>query len=276
MTLRIGCVPYLNARPLVDYFDGPESPQGCELITAPPSQLALMLRAGFLDVANVSTFEALRLPGLRIVPGISVSADGPVKSVRLFHRRPLPDLETVALDSSSLTSAALIRLLLSDMYGCNPAYRSAEPDLPRMLAAHDAALLIGDLQLFHNLSGVGVFDLGAGWKQMTGLPFVYALWLAREEAATSGLTTLLQASRDWGCTHLDAIADRWSCRLGLPPEQVHDYFDHVMHYGLGPERAAAILEYQQRLHRAGLIARCDPLKFAPEAASVPGVAATAR
>src|SRR5579859_4688343 len=102
MRLRIGSVPYLNAKPLVDWFHSPDCDADVEIIYQTPSKLARMVRSGEIDLCNCSIFESLREPGLAIIPGISISSDGPVKSVRLFCSKPIYELQTVALDTSSL------------------------------------------------------------------------------------------------------------------------------------------------------------------------------
>src|SRR5579862_4683940 len=115
-TLRIGCVPYLNAKPLIDWFHSDECDADAEVVYAVPSELAIQLESGLLDVALVSTFEMFRSPDLVLLPGISISADGPVRSVRLFSTRPISIIRSVALDTSSLTSTALTRIILSEAY----------------------------------------------------------------------------------------------------------------------------------------------------------------
>src|SRR5207244_9105718 len=121
------------------------------------------LSDGSLDVSLVSTFELFRNPRLVVVPGISVSADGPAKSVRLFSKVPFDRIESVALDTSSLTSTALIRILLSERYNLNPAYIAHPPNVEAMLRECDAALLIGDLKLFDSPAR-HVMDLGEELK----------------------------------------------------------------------------------------------------------------
>src|ERR1043165_8908308 len=133
--IRIGCVPYLNAKPLIAWFHTKDCDADVELIYEVPSSLADGLRERRLDVALLSTFEIFRNPDLRIVPGISISANGPVKSVRLFSNVPFDSIRTVALDTSSLTSCALIRILLQERYGIDPAYHSRAPDLDAMLTS---------------------------------------------------------------------------------------------------------------------------------------------
>src|SRR5688572_13368045 len=196
MTLRIGCVPYLNAKPLIDWFHEPECDADAVVEYEVPSRLAVRLREGSLDVGLLSTFELFENPGLTLLPGISISADGPVKSVRLFSKVPFERIESVALDTSSLTSTALIRILLSELYGAYPEYESHAPDLEAMLQRHDAALIIGDLRLFETPAEY-VMDLGEAWKRLTGMPFVYAAWLARPEAVES-TRPVLEKARSWG------------------------------------------------------------------------------
>ena len=215
--MRIGSVPYLNAKPQVDWFHSPECDADAQLNYAVPSRLAQMLRADELDVANVSIFEGLQNPGLVIVPGISISAYGAVKSVRLFSRVPLNEIRTVALDTSSLTSNALLQILLKESFGVTPHYVHHAPDLDAMLAQCDAGLIIGDLKLFDLMPGTTVYDLGQGWRDLTGLPFVYACWLAREDRANPNMTHVLSAAKTWGLARLEELAAKWADTLEFAP-----------------------------------------------------------
>ena len=139
---RVGSVPYLNARPLVAFLEKLSVAARIELSYAVPSLLAEQLESGILDAANVSIFELFRQPNLFLLPGMSISAYGPVESVRLFYKPPLASVQKIALDSSSLTSVALLKILLKNL-GISPQYISHSPDLPSMLQNADAALLIG-------------------------------------------------------------------------------------------------------------------------------------
>ena len=251
MTLRIGCVPYLNAKPLIDWFHEPECDADAVVEYEVPSRLAVRLREGSLDVGLLSTFELFENPTLTLLPGISISADGPVKSVRLFSKVPFEDIESVALDTSSLTSTALIRILLSELYGARPVYESHAPNLDDMLRKHDAALIIGDLRLFET-PAAHVLDLGEAWKQLTGMPFVYAAWLARADASESALPFLSRA-KSWGCARLDELAVKWSGRLSLPLERVRDYFLDVMQYDLNEPKRDALMQFQRYSDQHGLI-----------------------
>src|SRR5690348_5263249 len=123
-------------------------------------------------------------PGDRIVPGVCIGSEGPVASVALFARKPVRDLRRIALDTSSRTSAALVRILCARRFDVAPAFVSHAPDLGAMLAQADAALLIGDPALFVYPAAFGAekIDLGAAWSDMTGLPFVWAFWAGRASA----------------------------------------------------------------------------------------------
>lgn len=262
--MRIGSVPYLNAKPQVDWFHSAECPLSKDeaaITYAVPSRLAQMLRADELDVANVSIFEALQNPELVIVPDISISAYGAVKSVRLFSRVPLDSIRTVALDTSSLTSNALLKILLKESFGLTPEYRHHAPDLDAMLAQFDAGLIIGDLKLFDLMPGTVVYDLGKGWHDLTGLPFVYACWLARADRATPEIVQALTTAKAWGTARRAELATKWATKMDLPLDRCLDYLLNVMNYDLTPEQLTGLQTYQQKCYAHGLIATIHPLRF---------------
>lgn len=253
MKLRIGSVPYLNAKPLVDWFHSSECDADVDLIYAVPSQLAQMLRRNELDVANVSIFESFQNPDLTLVPGLSISAYGAVKSVRLFSQVPLPELRTVALDTSSLTSVALTKILLAEQFGAHPAYVSQPPHLETMLHTCDAGLIIGDLKLFALHAQTTVYDLGQGWFDLTGLPFVYAGWLARKDRATPEMAEILHRAKAWGIRRMEELAAKWAERMDLPLDRSRDYLLNVMNYDLTPEQRHGLETYHQKCLEHGLL-----------------------
>jgi chorismate dehydratase len=253
MKLRIGSVPYLNAKPLVDWFHSPECDVEVELIYAVPSELARMLRRDELDVANVSSFEAFQNPELTLLPGISISAYGAVKSVRLFSQVPLSELRTVALDTSSLTSVALTKILLSEQFRVRPQYVSQPPHLETMLHTCDAGLIIGDLKLFALHAQTTVYDLGQGWFDLTGLPFVYAGWLARTDRATPEMAAILNRAKAWGLDRLEPLAAKWAERMDLPLDRSRDYLLNVMNYDLTPEQRHGLETFHRKCLEHGLL-----------------------
>jgi chorismate dehydratase len=258
--LRIGCVPYLNGKPLIAWFHSPECDSDAEVVYAVPSELARQLREGWLDVALVSTFELIRNPNLKIVPDISIAADGAVKSVRLFSRVPFAKIESVAMDTGSLTSVALARILLKEIHGLSPRCIPHPPNLEAMLSECDAGLIIGDLKLFDTPARY-IMDLGAAWKELTSLPFVYAAWLAREETVSAAMTDALTRAKEWGAARLEALAREWAGKMNLPLDRVQDYFLNVMQYDLDAGKWEGLRVFQERCARHGLAGTVHPLKL---------------
>ena len=209
-SLRLGCVKYLNAQPLIHGWDG-------DVRFDHPSTLCKQLAAGELDVALVSSFEYLRRPNYSIVDGLAIASDGPVFSVILAHLGPMEALQEVVVDPASETSVNLLRCLLAER-GVAARF-VAEGNI----SARRGLLLIGDQALrFRQQSGRGhrFLDLGGAWKELTGLPFVYALWLIRPDYTAK--TEVAEALRSLGkqnLDHLDALimaqpeADRAFCEF---------------------------------------------------------------
>ncbi|MDQ6655019.1 MAG: menaquinone biosynthesis protein, partial [Verrucomicrobiota bacterium] len=190
--LRIGCVQYLNAQPLIHGWPG-------AVVFDHPARLCQMLAAGELDVAFVSSFEFLRNPVYSIVDGVSVAAGGPVYSVFVAHREPMTQLSEIAIDPASATSVNLLRCLLRE--------RQSPAQLTEGEA--DARLLIGDQAIrFRQQHGDAYeyLDLAAEWKRTTGLPFVFALWLIRRETEDArGIADRLRARCRGNLAALDDV-----------------------------------------------------------------------
>jgi len=198
VTLRIGGVPFGVGAPLLA---GMESDPVVTFTKAPPTALVQGLRDGTLDAALVSSVEAVRAPGYSVVPGLGIACKRQIRSVRAFRRRGTP-IRRVGLDAGSATSVALLRLLLAARYAADTA-----PDLhfepiaqTRAPAAlpHDLVLLIGDAGLTADAGDREVWDLGEQWREWTGLPFVFAVWLLRPGADAARILPVLQRARDRG------------------------------------------------------------------------------
>jgi chorismate dehydratase len=198
--VRLGAVGYLNARPLVYQLD--RSPN-FSLRFDIPSKCADLLHAGAIDVGLIPSIEYLRGGPLAIVPDLAIASRGPVTSVMLYTTRPMKDVRSIAMDTSSRTSVALVRVLCAKVFRIDPAFESLGPDLDSMLARDDAALMIGDNALFEHREAV---DLGDEWTRFTGLPFVYAFWAGKPDALTPAHVKELQATRDRGVAEAEAVA----------------------------------------------------------------------
>jgi len=239
--LRVGSVPYINAAPLTRWLETDEATPYVEVVYAPPSALAQQLQARTLDVALVSSVELARRDDVRPVADLCIGSRDAVLSVRLFCKTPLRQVRTVALDTSSLTSVALTQILLARAYGVEAAYRRAAPDLDAMLGQADAALLIGDLGMTAAHPTVReVVDLGSAWRAYTGLPFVWALWLANAETPEQPLADLLRRAYQWGAARLDALIDAEAQRTGVPREACARYLTQVMVYELDESLLAGL------------------------------------
>ncbi len=255
MSIVIGSVPYLNGRPLMRWFthtaEGRAS--GVRVVEAVPSVLAQMLEAGEIAVAMVSSVELFRKPGFTFVPGCGVIADGAVESVRLLSSVPVRNIRRVALDSSSLTSVALTKIILSERYDIHPEYVSHRPDLSQMLERADAALLIGDIGYRDYGATHQILDLGKEWKELTGYPFVYACWIGFPENVSPQLIRLLQTAKEWGIGNLVTIADAEQAALNETQSRTRHYLCDVMRYTMGDSEEAALRLFGEKVRKHRLV-----------------------
>jgi chorismate dehydratase len=190
--VRLGAVGYLNARPLVY---GLERSPRFDVRYDIPSECARLLHAGAIDVGLIPSIEYLRGGPYRIVPDLAIASAGPVASVAIFTRRPIADVQSIAMDTSSRTSVALTRVLCARLFRIDPTVEMRGPDLNDMLERSDAALIIGDnALLLDGRPGIEKIDLGEAWTDMTGLPFVYAFWAGRPGALTGADVDALRAA----------------------------------------------------------------------------------
>ncbi len=265
MSIVIGTVPYLNEKPLTRWFAQTDEGRasGIEVIAAVPSALARMLASGEIAAALVSSFEYFRTPGYAIVPGVSISGQDAIESVRAFSRLPWRSTHTVALDTSSLTSVALLKILLAEQFSAHPAFVNHAPDFDAMLGAADAGLLIGDKGMLFDGAGLNVLDLGSAWRKLTGLPFVYAVWLGRTENLTPPLIQSLKAAKKWGRTQYALIAREQAAALGCSEAQCLHYLEDVMDYDLNAEHWQALETFGAKAYAHGVLpAAPGPLRIA--------------
>jgi len=256
MSIRIGSVPYLNEKPLTRWFTHTEEGRnsGIEVTFDVPSALATQLAAGEIEAALMSSFEFFRTPGYEILPDVSISGQDEILAVRAFAKLPWRMVETVALDTSSLTSSALLKIILSEVYHAHPAFLNHAPDLEEMLKIADAGLLIGDKGMLADGTNLNVLDLGHAWREMTDLPFVFAVWLARPEIASGTLGDTLKKARDWGITQLDVIAREQSEALNCPYGLCIRYLTEIMDYRLDSEHLASLDMFGAKAQALGLLA----------------------
>lgn len=258
--IRVGAVTYLNTRPLVVSL--PSLAPAARIEVDYPSRLAQRLREGDLEVATIPSIEYFRFPGATIVSDACIACDGPVKSVKLYGRRPVEQICSLALDEGSRTSAAMGRILLEERFGLQPELRTLPIGTPTEKVDADAVLLIGDRAM---LAPPGefefVWDLGEEWSRWTGLPFVFSMWVARPGVDLLGLDKTLAAARDDGEKRLEEIARTDAPALGVPESECLTYLRDHLSFRLGPRQRRGLETFGRLAAEHGLAPAGVPLAF---------------
>ncbi len=253
--LRLAAVGYLNTEPLVHELRGDP---GFEIVSDVPSRVADRLHAGLCDLGLIPSVE-YAFGEYAIVPGISLASRGAVRSVNLYHRVPLDQIERVALDVSSRTSVALTKVLLRERLGRDPVYREGSAHISAMLEDGDAALVIGDPALYYE-GDAARLDLGEEWFRVTGLPFVFAFWAGPLGAVTGPQVARLQEAAARGLRQIRTVAVAYNGHAERASLN-EDYLRHNMVYALGESELAGLREFYRRAHALGLIPRVPELRF---------------
>src|SRR5262249_49787896 len=198
-----------------------------------------------------------------IVSGPAVASRGPVASVALFTRRDPKDVRSIAMDTSSRTSVAMMTILARRVFGTRPEAIDHAPDLAGMLAHADGALIIGDhaLLLDHRAAGVDKIDLGELWTNWTGLPFVYAFWAGWPDAASAEDARALRMARDEGREHAREIAETYFPNDPATQTPAERYLRDNIKYDLGAEEEEGLREFYRLAHELGLAAYDGELRF---------------
>ena len=291
MRPRLGAVSYLNARPCVVGLD--RDPR-FELRHDLPAQCAALLHTGSIDVGLIPSIEYLRGPagpgGYRIVPDVAIASTGMVASVALYTTRPMADVRSIALDTSSRTSVALTRVLCARAFHIDPALEPLGPDIAAMLERCDAALLIGDAALLLDHTTVRLkadttdetglrreadstlqdglrqgrtiekIDLGQTWTGLTGLPFVYAFWAGRPDALTPDEVGAIQGARDAGVADSDRVARQYFSDPALHAIGMR-YLRENIKYHLGEQERAGLYTFYRYAAELGLVHEPVGLRF---------------
>lgn len=255
--MRIGAVSYLNTKPLV-YRLSKLAPEH-ELIFDLPSRLADRLAAGELDVGLIPSIEYFQNPGYQIISDACIGCRGPVRSVKLLSQVALESIRTVALDEGSRTSVAMVRILLKERFALSPKFVPFPIDAAPESIAADALLMIGD-RAMHPPAGTYVvqWDLGDVWCRWAELPFVFAMWVARQEptvcrqrpvwrSTLGDLATILSKARDFGVANVERIARDEHARYGLSYEDCLTYLRDHLHFTLGPRERAGLKLFEKHV-----------------------------
>jgi len=267
-TLRLGVVSYLNAAPLVYGLD--RDPRFLLSLDV-PSKVADLLHRGEVDLGMIPAIE-YAVGDYELVPGVAMGSRGPVRSVNLYHPGPIESVRRVAVDVSSRTSVALLKVLLRERLGRDPEYVVLPPSVPRMLEVADAALVIGDRALYFEgqfEDGIERLDLGAEWHRLTGLPFVFAFWAGPAGVLTKDDVLRLQRALAEGLAATSEIAARYNpsgdgftVPEGVDYASVNEsYLRSNIVYAFGEAEVEGLREFYRRAHAIGLIPQVPELKF---------------
>ncbi len=258
--VRIGAVRYLNSKPLIYQLE--EFAPRAELRLDVPSRLADDLAAGELDVALIPSIEYFRHGPYAIVPGMAIAAHGPVLSVKLYCRVPVEQIRTVALDEGSRTSVALTKILLDRWCGLRPETRPLPLGTPAEEVDADAVLVIGDRAIRPiELGQVATFDLGEAWLRETGLPFVFAMWVARSDTDLQDVYQALRQAKQQGIRHVPEIAAREGPPLGLTVAEAVRYLTDYIRFDFGPRELEGLKRFYELAVHLDLAPRGVPIVF---------------
>jgi chorismate dehydratase len=257
--IRIGCVSFLNARPLIDGLD--DHPM-LDVRYAVPSRLLDDLLGDVVDIAlcPVVDYQSSRRE-LAVVPVGGIGSEAATLTVRLFSRVPLEDVQTVHADTDSHTSIVLAQLILHDVYGVRPRMQDLRAAGPRSPA--DTLLLIGDKVVRRAPSQADYphqLDLGHAWRDLTGLPFVFAVWMCLPDQPLGNAPQLLDAQRQANRHRIGEIVERHAAAAGFPQSVARTYLADLLRYEVGPRELAAMQHFWQRAYGLGLLAQCRPLR----------------
>jgi chorismate dehydratase len=271
--LRISAISYLNTAPLMWDFEHGAVGREFDISYTIPSDCARALQAGTADIGIIPAAAYTQISDLLILPDIAIASRRPVRSILLVSRVAVEKIRSVALDTSSMTSVALIKILFEKWLGGGREFAPMAPNIDEMLTTHDAGLLIGDPALQIDRSRYFTLDLAEEWIRYTGKPFVFAFWAVRAaalegrgshgSAPAQDLASIFQRSRDHGLEpgNLDTIARDWAPRLGITENDVRSYLTGNIDYGLD----AACLEGLQLFYRYAAEHRAlpsaPPIKF---------------
>ena len=249
-TLRLASVSFLNAKPLIW---GLEDADDIDLQLDVPSGLLRGLERDHYDVALLPVIDYQRMPGLCIVPAGGIGCDGGTLTVRIFSKKPVHQIRTLACDTDSHTSVALARILFAELYRTQPTFIDWSRQSPEDRPA-DARLLIGDKVVCEEPAGFEhQIDLGAAWKELTGLPFVFAVWTARKGIDLRELPQRLEQAKQEGLANVKQIIKRHATPRGWPAGLAMQYLTVYLKFEIGPRQLEAISRFHELAAKHGVI-----------------------
>lgn len=268
--LRISAISYLNTAPLMWDFEHGQAGRGFEISYTLPAACARALAEGSADIGIIPAAAYAQISELLVLPDVAIASRRAVRSILLVSQIPVELVRTVALDTSSMTSVALTKILFEKWLGSGRTFTAMEPDIEKMLDACDAGLVIGDPALRVDRRRYHTLDLAEEWIRYTGKPFVFAFWAVRGEALREAMPALdlpgvFRESRDHGLSQdsLDQISREWAPRVGLSESDVRTYLTENIHYQLDAGCLDGLRLFYRYAAEIGALPNAPELRFAP-------------
>jgi len=259
--LRFGCHNFLNAKPLTFALTNGILKHNFELISDTPANLSDMLKEGRLDIAVIPSIEYARIPGLKLIRDFSISSLGTVNTVLLFSKNEIHDIETVAVDNSSRTSIAMLKIILKERFKVSPDFIPVKPVISEMMDRADAGLIIGDNALKINRKKFVTYDLGEEWYLLTGRPFVHAVLAVRDEIDLGDGLNILKKAKEIGLSSINEISSEESKRLKISKEVCIDYLTKRIIYEFGDNEIDGLHYFYKLSKEHGIIDKDVRLQF---------------
>ena len=267
--LRISAISYLNTAPLMWDFEHGEVGRQFDTTYTLPSACARSLAEGTADIGIIPAAAYAQIPGLLVLPEVAIASRRAVRSILLVSKMPIEKVRSVALDTSSITSVALMKILFEKWLGGGRTFSAMPPEIDAMLAEHDAGLVIGDPALKIDRARYHTLDLAEEWIRYTGKPFVFAFWAVRAAALSEAdpaldLAAVFRDSRDHGleASSLNQISREWSLRLGISEAEVRQYLTENIHYQLDGGCLEGLGLFYRYAAETGALPAAPKLRFA--------------
>ncbi len=244
--IRLASVSYLNAKPLIY---GLESSDDLQIALDVPSRLLEDLQEDWFDIALLPVIDYQRMENLCVVPAGGIGSEEQTLTVRIFSKRPIEQIQTLACDTDSHTSVALARIILAEKFHIHPELVPLD-----RAKTDDARLLIGDKVICEEPQGFPhQLDLGEAWRQLTGLPFVFAVWTARGGVDLRNVPEQLERAKNEGLAHVEEIIERFAVPRGWPADIARRYLTHHLQFDIGERELEGVRLFHELAAKYGLI-----------------------
>jgi chorismate dehydratase len=261
-TFRLAASSYLNSAPLIWSFLYGAHRGSVDFVEAVPARCAQLLSESAVEGALIPVIEYQRIASGSLVPNVCVGSRKEVLSVVLVSRdKQLENINSVALDESSRTSATLVKIIFREFLDREPEWTTRAPNIEEMLDKNDAALIIGDPGMGFRRRGLNVWDMAGLWKQHTGLGFVFAMWMVRDEAVERAQMVDFAAARDEGVLHLEDIVASYRDKIPMAVEELGNYLTENIVFNVDESMERGLRLYFELAFKHGLIERVKPLRF---------------